>query len=112
MNPIPPPSPIDWPRIRTDFPLLEREVHGKPLVYFDNANTGQKPAIVIKTVETFYRQHNANISRAVHTLGSEATEQYEDARRQLATLVNVRADELVLCSGTTHLRCRACNLVM
>jgi len=91
MNSIPHPSPIDWPRIRTDFPLLEREVHGKPLVYFDNANTGQKPEIVIETVDAFYRQHNANISRAVHTLGSEATDKYENARRQLARLVNVRA---------------------
>jgi len=98
---------IDWNRIRADFPLLQREVHGKPLVYFDNANTGQKPAIVIETVDAFYRQHNANISRAVHTLGSEATEQYEHARRQLAKLVNVRADELILCSGTTF----ALNLV-
>jgi len=103
----PHPSPIDWNRIRADFPLLQREIHGKPLVYFDNANTGQKPAIVIETVDSFYRQHNANISRAVHTLGSEATDQYEHARRQLAKLVNVRADELVLCSGTTF----ALNLV-
>jgi len=98
---------IDWARIRADFPLLTRKVHGKPLVYFDNANTGQKPAVVIETVDAFYRQHNANISRAVHTLGSEATEQYEHARRQLARLVNVHADELVLCSGTTF----ALNLV-
>jgi len=98
---------IDWNRVRADFPQLKREVHGKPLVYFDNANTGQKPDIVIETVDAFYRQHNANISRAVHTLGSEATDQYEHARRQLAKLVNVRADELVLCSGTTF----ALNLV-
>jgi len=98
---------IDWNRIRDDFPLLKREIHGKPLVYFDNANTGQKPALVIETVDQFYHQHNANISRAVHTLGSEATDQYENARRQLATFVNVRADELVLCSGTTF----ALNLV-
>jgi len=98
---------IDWNRIRADFPQLKREVHGKPLVYFDNANTGQKPEIVIETVDTFYRQHNANISRAVHTLGSEATDKYENARRQLAHLVNVRADELILCSGTTF----ALNLV-
>jgi len=98
---------IDWNRIRADFPQLRREVNGKPLVYFDNANTGQKPEIVIETVDTFYRQHNANISRAVHTLGSEATDQYEHARRQLARLVNVRADELILCSGTTF----ALNLV-
>jgi len=97
----------DWNRIRADFPQLQREIHGKPLLYFDNANTGQKPACVIETVDRFYRQHNANISRAVHTLGSEATDQYEHARRQLAKLVNVRADELVLCSGTTF----ALNLV-
>jgi len=98
---------IDWNRIRADFPQLQREIHGKPLVYFDNANTGQKPAVVIDTVDSFYRQHNANISRAVHTLGSEATDQYENARRQLAKMVNVRADELILCSGTTF----ALNLV-
>jgi len=101
------PSPIDWNCTRADFPLLQRTVHGKPLVYFDNANSGQKPAIVIETVDRFYRQHNANVSRAVHTLGSEATDQYEHARRQLARLVNVRADELILCSGTTF----ALNLV-
>jgi len=97
----------DWNRVRADFPLLERDVNGKPLVYFDNANTGQKPAVVMETVDAFYRQHNANVSRAVHTLGSEATERYEHARRQLARLVNVRADELVLCSGTTF----ALNLI-
>jgi len=98
---------IDWNLIHDDFPQLQREIHGKPLIYFDNANTGQKPSVVIETVDAFYRQHNANISRAVHTLGSEATEQYEYARRQLARLVNVRADELILCSGTTF----ALNLV-
>jgi len=100
-------SLTDWNRVRADFPLLGRDVNGKPLVYFDNANTGQKPAVVMETVDAFYRRHNANISRAVHTLGSEATERYEHARRQLARLVNVRADELVLCSGTTF----ALNLI-
>ncbi|HVI57380.1 MAG TPA: cysteine desulfurase [Luteimonas sp.] len=98
---------IDWARVRADFPLLERTVNGKPLVYFDSANTGQKPAAVIEAVDGFYRRHNANVSRAVHTLGSEATELYEDARRKLARFTNVRADELVLCSGTTF----AINLV-
>ena len=71
---------IDWDRIRADFPLLSRDVHGKPLVYFDSANTGQKPAVVIDTVDDFFRNHNANVSRAVHALGSEATEAYEGAR--------------------------------
>ena len=92
---------IDWARIRTDFPLLGRQVQGKPLVYFDSANTGQKPASVIETVDDFYRHHNANVSRAVHTLGSEATDAYEAARGKLARHLNVRDDELVLTSGTT-----------
>ncbi|MBW8822858.1 MAG: cysteine desulfurase [Xanthomonadales bacterium] len=97
----------DWSAIRGDFPLLTREVNGKPLVYFDSANTSQKPAAVIEAVDDFYRLHNANVSRAVHTLGSEATEAYEGARRKLAAFLNVRADELVLWSGTTF----AINLV-
>ena len=59
-----PASGIDWARVRADFPLLERRVHGKPLVYFDSANTGQKPAAVIEATDTFYRRHNANVSRA------------------------------------------------
>lgn len=97
----------DWDQVRADFPLLTREVHGKPLIYLDSANTGQKPASVIETVDAFYRLHNANVSRAVHTLGSEATEAYEGARKKLARFLNVRPDELVLCSGTTF----AINLV-
>jgi cysteine desulfurase/selenocysteine lyase len=98
---------IDWVRVRADFPLLARRVHGKPLVYLDSANTGQKPAPVIETVDDFYRHHNANVSRAVHALGSEATEAYEAARSKLARHLNVRGDELVLTSGTTF----AINLV-
>jgi cysteine desulfurase/selenocysteine lyase len=97
----------DWEGIRSDFPLLAREVHGKPLIYLDSANTGQKPASVIEAVDDFYRRHNANVSRAVHTLGTEATDAYEGARSKLARFLNVRADELVLCSGTTF----AINLV-
>ena len=97
----------DWDAIRADFPLLAREVHGKPLIYLDSANTGQKPAAVIETVDGFYRRHNANVSRAVHALGTEATEAYEASRAKLAAFLKVRADELVLCSGTTF----AINLV-
>lgn len=98
---------IDWAKVRADFPLLTRQVHGKPLIYLDSANTGQKPAVVIDAVDDFYRRHNANVSRAVHALGTEATEAYEGARGKLASFLNVRADELVLCSGTTF----AINLV-
>jgi cysteine desulfurase / selenocysteine lyase len=98
---------VDWRRVRGDFPVLSRQVHGKPLIYLDSANTGQKPASVIGAVDDFYRHHNANVSRAVHQLGSEATEAYEGARSKLARFLNVRSDELVLCSGTTF----AINLV-
>lgn len=97
----------DWAAIRADFPLLTREVHGKPLIYLDSANTGQKPARVIETVDDFFRHHNANVSRAVHALGTEATEAYEASRTKLAAFLKVHRDELVLCSGTTF----AINLV-
>ncbi|MDR1075992.1 MAG: cysteine desulfurase [Xanthomonadaceae bacterium] len=97
----------DWEAIRTDFPLLAREVNGKPLIYFDNANTAQKPIPVIAAVDGFYRRHNANVARAMHALGAEATDLYEDARERLAMFFNVRAEDLVLCSGTTF----AINLV-
>lgn len=92
---------IDWARVRADFPLLSREIHGKPLVYFDSANTGQKPEAVIAAVDDFYRRHNANVSRAVHTLGEEATTAYEASRDKLARHLNVCRDELVFTSGTT-----------
>ena len=104
MNAVPRP---DWLAIRTQFPVLTRQVHGKPLVYLDSANTSQKPQAVIRAVDAFYREHNANVSRAMHALGSEATEAYEGARRKLAAFVGVPADELVLTSGTTF----AINLV-
>ncbi len=100
-------SAPDWNAIRADFPLLQREVHGKPLIYLDSANTGQKPAVVIDAVDDFFRRHNANVSRAVHALGTEATDAYEGARSKLAAFLKVHRDELVLCSGTTF----AINLV-
>jgi cysteine desulfurase/selenocysteine lyase len=91
----------DWLRIRADFPVLTRQVHAKPLVYLDSANTSQKPQAVIRAMDEFYREHNANVSRGVHTLGSEATEAYEGARGRIAAFINAPADELVLTSGTT-----------
>jgi cysteine desulfurase/selenocysteine lyase len=99
---------FDVERARADFPGLAREIHGKPLVYFDNANTAQKPAPVIDAVSDYYRSHCANVARAVHTLGAEATALYEGARTKLAGLLNARSrEEIVLTSGTTH----AINLV-
>ncbi|HKE48135.1 MAG TPA: aminotransferase class V-fold PLP-dependent enzyme, partial [Rhodanobacteraceae bacterium] len=102
------PLPLDVARIRADFPLLSRTVNGKPLVYFDNANTSQKPQAVIDAVDDFYRRHNANVSRAVHTLGEEATSAYEATRDKLARFINAPSrDEIVFTSGTTQ----AINLV-
>ena len=107
MNEVIDTATLDWSAIRADFPLLAREVHGKRLVYFDSANTGQKPEPVIAAVDTFYRRHNANVARAVHQLGSEATDAYEGARKRIAQHIGGAADELVLSSGTTF----AINLV-
>jgi cysteine desulfurase/selenocysteine lyase len=102
------PAPLDVARVRADFPLLSREINGKPLVYFDNANTSQKPRAVIEAVDDFYRRHNANVARAVHTLGEEATSAYEATRDKLARFINAPSrDEIVFTSGTTQ----AINLV-
>ncbi|MGN6327898.1 MAG: aminotransferase class V-fold PLP-dependent enzyme [Rhodanobacter sp.] len=104
MNAQPTPSTVfDVQRIRADFPLLTRSVHGKPLVYFDNANTSQKPASVIEAMDAHYRRHNANVARAVHQLGEESTAAYEGARDKLARFIHAPSrDELILTSGTTQ----------
>lgn len=94
--------------LRDDFPILRREIHGKPLIYFDNANTAQKPSVVIEAVASFYRQHNANVARAVHTLSEEATTLYEQSRERIAGFIGASsAQDVVLTSGTTM----AINLV-
>ena len=102
-KPSQPALDFDVQRVRADFPLLSRTVHGKPLVYFDNANTSQKPLQVIEAVDRHYREHNANVARAVHQLGEEATAAYESARDKLAAFINAGSrDDLVLTSGTTQ----------
>lgn len=101
-------APLDVERVRADFPLLARRVHDKPLIYLDSANTAQKPAAVIEAVDRFYRTSNANVSRAVHTLGEEATAAYEATRDALARFINAPSrEEIVFTSGTTQ----AINLV-
>ena len=103
INAMPQNQAADWSRHRADFPLLARKVHGKPLVYFDNANTAQKPREVIEAVDAFYREHNANVARAVHTLGEEATNAYEAVRDKVARFVNAPSrDEVIFTSGTTQ----------
>ena len=93
----------DIDRIRADFPILTRQVHGKPLVYFDTAATAHRPRAVIEAVSGFYRDHNANIHRGVHTLSQEATEAYETARSRVARFINApAAGEVVFTRGTTE----------
>ena len=97
-------APFDLERIRRDFPILKREIApGKQLVYLDNAATSQKPVQVIAELTRFYRDHNANIHRGVHTLSVEATELYEGARAKTARFLNAaRPEEIVFTRNTTE----------
>src|SRR2546423_3948867 len=94
---------LDPERSRKDFPILERTVHDRPLVYLDSANTSQKPRAVIDTLVDFYERHNANIHRAVHTLGEEATEAYEAARAAVARFIGAPDPSCIVFNrGTTE----------
>lgn len=99
---------LDITKIRGDFPILKREVNGKPLVYLDNAATSQTPQQVIDTIVEYYKMYNANIHRGVHALSQEATDKYEVARKTIKDHFNAaHAHEIIFTSGTTH----AINLV-
>src|SRR5512136_2495609 len=99
---------LDIPSIRADFPILQRQVHDKPLVYLDNAATSQKPEVVIQALNDYYRRYNANIHRGVHALAEEATAAYEDARRKVGRFINARSPrEVIFVRNTTE----AINLV-
>ena len=99
---------FDAETIRKEFPIFEREVHGKPLVYLDSAATSQKPRQVIDTLTEFWEKHNANVHRGVYLLAEEATAMYEGARAKAASLVNAPdATNIVFTRGTTE----AVNLV-
>ncbi|MGH8888469.1 MAG: cysteine desulfurase [Acidothermaceae bacterium] len=100
---------FDVEAVRKDFPILERTVRGGvPLVYLDSANTSQKPRHVLDVLTTFYEQHNANIHRATHALGEEATEAYEDARSKVAAFIGAGStDEIVFTKNSSE----ALNLV-
>jgi cysteine desulfurase/selenocysteine lyase len=100
-------EPLDVKRVRADFPILKREVHGKRLVYLDNAATTQKPRSVIDALVDYYSRYNSNVHRSVHTLGEEATAAYEASREKTAKFVGAPAKGLVFLRGTTE----ATNLV-
>jgi cysteine desulfurase/selenocysteine lyase len=99
---------LDVHRIRKDFPILERQVYGKPLVYLDNAATSQKPRRVIDALVNYYENYNANIHRAVHCLGEEATAAYEEARAKVAKFINAPSPESIIFTRNTT---EAINLV-
>jgi cysteine desulfurase/selenocysteine lyase len=94
---------IDWTSLRADFPILDQQVHGKPLIYFDNAATSQKPRAVIDALVHYYEHDNANVHRGIHELSNRATAGYEAARTRTAKFINARnADEIVFTRGTTE----------
>ena len=94
---------FDVYKIRKDFPILNRKVNGKPLVYFDNAATSQTPQQVIDVIADYYSNYNANIHRGVHQLSQEATDRYEEARQTIQKHFNAKfAHEIIFTSGTTH----------
>jgi len=100
---------FDVARVRQEFPILERQVNGQPLVYFDNAATVQKPQSVIDALAHYYSHYNANIHRGVHSLAQEATQAYEDSRKTIQQHINAEhAHEIIFTMGTTD----AINLVM
>jgi cysteine desulfurase/selenocysteine lyase len=94
---------LDINKVRADFPILSRTVNGKPLVYFDNGATSQKPQIVIDAIAKYYQEINANIHRGVHTLSQLATDAYEQSRNKIQNHINAKlACEVIFTSGTTH----------
>ena len=93
---------IDIQKIRADFPILNQQVNGKPLVYFDNGATAQKPQVVIDAIDKFYSEINANIHRGVHTLSQLATDAYEASRNIIQKHINAKHNhEVIFTSGTT-----------
>jgi cysteine desulfurase/selenocysteine lyase len=99
---------IDWSALRKDFPILDQQVHGQPLVYFDNAATSQKPRQVVSALVNYYEHDNANVHRGIHELSMRATNHFEAARERAAKFINARsAEEIIWTRGTTE----AINLV-
>ena len=93
----------NWSALRQDFPILDQKVHGRPLIYFDNAATSQKPRAVIDALVHYYERDNANVHRGLHELSSRATEAYEKSRQRVAEYIGAAsADEIVFTRGTTE----------
>src|ERR1700690_3264070 len=93
----------DWGAIRAHFPVLDQNVNGHPLIYFDNAATSQKPRAVIDALDQYYERDNANVHRGIHELSNRATAGFEAARTRAAQFLNARtAEEIIFTRGTTE----------
>jgi len=96
-------GPVDWSATRADFPILDQKVHGRSLIYFDNAATTQKPRAVLDALRAYYEHDNANVHRGIHELSNRATAAFEAARTRAAQFINARGpDEIVFTRGTTE----------
>jgi len=93
---------VDWKVVREDFPILDQEVHGHPLIYFDNAASSQKPRAVIQAMTNYYEKDHSNVHRGLHELSSRATAAYEAARDKVAHFLNASSDEVIFTRGTTE----------
>ena len=94
---------IDIQQIRSQFPILSREVNGQPLVYLDNGATSQKPQVVLDVLDEYYEKYNANVHRGIHTLSQEATDLMEESRRKIQKFINAKHDhEIIFTRGTTE----------
>jgi cysteine desulfurase / selenocysteine lyase len=95
--------PSSWDRIRDEFPILDQQVNGHPLVYLDNAATTQKPRVVMSALDRFYDRDNSNVHRGLHALSMRATDDYEGARQRVARFINAAApEEIIFTRGTTE----------
>ncbi|MFV0208061.1 cysteine desulfurase [Empedobacter falsenii] len=94
---------MDIQQIRSQFPILTREVNGKPLVYLDNGATSQKPKVVLDVLDEYYEKYNANVHRGIHTLSQEATDLMEESRRKIQKFIHAKYDhEIIFTRGTTE----------
>ncbi len=94
---------VDWAKLRADFPILDQQVHGHPLIYFDNAASSQKPRAVIDALVHYYERDNANVHRGIHELSNRATNAFEASRARTARFLNARSEnEIIFTRGTTE----------
>jgi cysteine desulfurase/selenocysteine lyase len=102
VRPKPERKELDVENIRKDFPILDIKVHDKPLIYFDNGATSQKPIVVLRAIQDYYTKSNSNVHRGVHYLSAKATDQFEASRKTIAAHLNAEPDEIIYTRGTTE----------